>query len=134
MANIINDDIKLSTVNTNSFIKKVAPVKDVSVTQDRPSNGNNFPGLTATSGTNQEPQKIIGTKELEEAVRNLNEHVKTIQRELHFSIDKDSGYTVIKVVDSETDEVIRQIPNEEAVKVAQKLVENTDFSLLNEYS
>jgi len=40
---------------------------------------------------------------------------------LQFSIDEDTGKTIIKVMDVHTEEVIRQIPTEEAVKIARTL-------------
>jgi flagellar protein FlaG len=38
---------------------------------------------------------------------------------LQFSLDKDSGKTVVKVMDTETNEVIRQIPTEEVLALSQ---------------
>jgi flagellar protein FlaG len=40
---------------------------------------------------------------------------------LQFSVDDKSGETMIKVVDSKTDEVVRQIPSEEVVRLRQRL-------------
>lgn len=40
---------------------------------------------------------------------------------LQFSIDKDSGKTIVKVVDVQTSEVIRQIPSEELVSLARNM-------------
>ncbi|MEW6989338.1 flagellar protein FlaG [Colwelliaceae bacterium 6441] len=42
-------------------------------------------------------------------------------RNLAFSIDDDSGNFVIKVTDTKTDEVIRQIPSEEFIRVAKRI-------------
>ncbi|MCF6252465.1 MAG: flagellar protein FlaG [Methylococcaceae bacterium] len=58
---------------------------------------------------------------LGDAVKQLNSYVQSINRNLEFNIDKDSGQTVVKVIDAETDEMIRQIPNEEALKIAKQL-------------
>lgn len=67
--------------------------------------------------TQQEPAP------LEEVVSKLNDLVHELHRELQFSVDDKSGDTVIKVVDSETDEVVRQIPSEEVVRLRQRLQE-----------
>jgi len=61
------------------------------------------------------------TKQLTEAVSKLNDYVQNIHRDLSFSVDKDSGETVVRVYDSETKEVIRQIPAEETLKLAASL-------------
>ena len=135
MANIINDDVKLLAVNKSSTAEKFLSIKETLATRDLPSYGNNLPaGLAISEPEYDEKQRDIGADEIEEAVHSLNEHIKGIKRELHFNIDKGSGQTVITVIDSETNEVVRQIPNEEAVKVARRLVEGADISLLSEYS
>jgi flagellar protein FlaG len=58
---------------------------------------------------------------LNEVVSELNNLVRDLHRELQFSVDDKSGETVIKVVDSKTDEVVRQIPSEEVVRLRQRL-------------
>ena len=58
---------------------------------------------------------------LDKTVEELSTLVQGLNRELNFSVDDDSGKTIIKVIDSETDEVIRQIPSEEVVEMAQMI-------------
>ena len=75
------------------------------------------------------PQNIVVKKqdvepsqpELDYAVSKLNEYIQNSRRDLHFSVDKDSGRVIVKVIDSETREVIRQIPSEEVISLAQGL-------------
>ena len=66
-------------------------------------------------------EKEASEQALGDAVKQLNSYVQSINRNLEFNIDKDSGQTVVKVIDAETDEMIRQIPNEEALKIAKQL-------------
>ena len=61
------------------------------------------------------------TKALAAAVDQLNASIQTLNRNLEFSIDKNSGNVLVKVVDSQTNEVIRQIPSEQALEMAQSL-------------
>ena len=56
-----------------------------------------------------------------DAVQRVQDYVQTIDRDLQFSIDEDSGRTIIKVIDPETDEVVRQIPPEELLNVLNSL-------------
>lgn len=58
---------------------------------------------------------------LHSAVRRLNDFVQNEQRALEFSIDQQSGRTVIKVIDLKNKEVIRQIPPKEALQMADNL-------------
>ena len=69
-------------------------------------------------------------EEVEQAVSNLSEFVQNVRRELNFSIDDESGHTVVKVINSQTDEVIRQIPPEEVLAIARNLQESGDGLLL----
>lgn len=58
---------------------------------------------------------------LNSAVNKVQEFVGPVASSIEFSIDEDSGKTVVKVVDKETDEVIRQIPSEEMLELAKAL-------------
>lgn len=60
-------------------------------------------------------------QQIGEAAKLLKEYVKPVAQNLQFSMDEDSGKTVIKVVDSETQQVLRQIPSEEMLKIAKTL-------------
>ena len=65
-----------------------------------------------------EPQRL-SREEIEQTVSEVSDFVQNIQRNLLFSVDDDSGETVIKVTDMETDDVIRQIPSEEVLQLQQ---------------
>jgi flagellar protein FlaG len=54
-------------------------------------------------------------------VEKLQEFVSIAASDIKFSIDQDSGRTVVKVVDRETKDVIRQIPSEEMLELAKAL-------------
>ena len=60
-------------------------------------------------------------QELQKAVSDINSYVQNLQRDLQFRVDSDLGRTIISVVDSETKEVIRQIPSEDAIERARFL-------------
>jgi len=47
--------------------------------------------------------------------------VQNVQRTLDFSVDEITGHTVIKVTDSQTGDVIRQIPAQEVLAIMQEL-------------
>jgi flagellar protein FlaG len=79
----------------------------------------------AVEATQPEQQKAASSAQLQEAVSKLNDYVQNIQRTLAFSVDKETGRTIVKVYDSETKELIRQIPPEETVKLAASLDEQT---------
>ncbi len=78
----------------------------------------------AAGGQNVPPKVVEETRDqklVESVVSRISDFVQNFQRDLHFTIDKDSGRTVIKVIDSETEELIRQIPAEETLRIARHL-------------
>jgi flagellar protein FlaG len=58
---------------------------------------------------------------VQRAVTRLNDYVQSFQRDLVFSVDSELGRPVVRVIDSSTHEVIRQIPNEVALRLARNL-------------
>ena len=67
---------------------------------------------------------------LEAVVSNINDYVQNIQRSIHFSVSESSGRTIIEVYDSETDELIREIPPEEVQRISEALAEQLNVGLL----
>lgn len=60
-------------------------------------------------------------EQIKQAVQDIQGIVDNLAHNLQFSIDEDTGRTIIKVLDVHTDEVIRQIPTEEAIEIARTL-------------
>jgi flagellar protein FlaG len=58
---------------------------------------------------------------MEKVAAQLESYLRSVGRSLQFSVDADSGRTVVSVRDSATGEVIRQIPNAEALRLAQRV-------------
>jgi flagellar protein FlaG len=53
--------------------------------------------------------------------KQIETYLKANGRDLQFSVDEESGRTVVTVRNSATGEVIRQIPDAEALRIAQSL-------------
>lgn len=92
----------------------VAGFSSATQRQELPSDGNGLP-VENTSSPSEE--------EVVQAVTQIADYVQSISRDLQFRVDEQIGTTVITVVDSETDEIIRQIPAEEAVSLARYIAE-----------
>ncbi|MGS2724137.1 flagellar protein FlaG [Porticoccus sp. GXU_MW_L64] len=81
------------------------------------------------------PQTVSGQsgrpsqESVDQAVVQISDFVQNIARELQFQVDDVTGNTLITVTDSDTQEVIRQIPSEEVVALAQYIAESGDFPL-----
>jgi len=73
----------------------------------------------------------ISEQELSRAVKDLNTLVQDVRRELHFSIDEHTGRTVIKVIDSATKKVVRQIPPEQILNLVKAFQQSGTSGMLN---
>lgn len=69
----------------------------------------------------QQPVAVPDMEQVKQAVQNLNKMIKALSPDLEFSIDEDSNRTIVKVVDQQTQEVIRQFPTKEALEIAKAL-------------
>ncbi|EEG06987.1 flagellar protein FlaG [Pseudogulbenkiania ferrooxidans] len=74
-----------------------------------------------TSNSRDATKKPVSLSDLQPALRKLNEAVQHYDSELEFSVDKDTDISVVKVVDKETQKVIRQIPSEEAISISKAI-------------
>lgn len=85
----------------------------------------------------KEPQAAQATHRVREAVAavaaQIDSYLRSHRRELQFSIDSESGETVISVRDVNTGELIRQIPSEEALRLSQAL-DSLEKSLIDIYA
>lgn len=60
-------------------------------------------------------------EELQSALQKIKEFVSATASDINFSIDSESGNTVVKVIDRSTKEVIRQIPSQEFLEMSKAL-------------
>lgn len=73
------------------------------------------PGLIGSANPSADPAVV------KKAAEQIKEFVQASSHNLNFSVDKGSGRIIVKVVDQETGEVIRQIPAEETLAIANSL-------------
>lgn len=67
----------------------------------------------------------ISREEVNTAVDSLHGLISMLQTRISFSISEETDQIIIKVINRETDEVIRQIPPEELVSLQAKMEELT---------
>ncbi|MFQ5633813.1 MAG: flagellar protein FlaG [Gammaproteobacteria bacterium] len=84
-------------------------------TQDTAGTGNNLPQAA------EERAHAPEMPDVEAAVAQIQKYIESSGRELHFSVEEETGRTVIRVMDPHTGELIRAIPPEEVLAVASML-------------
>lgn len=65
----------------------------------------------------------VSLDEMESIVSQLKDYVQSMQRDMDFHVDDQTGRVVVQVIDSSTNEVIRQIPAEEILAIARHLAD-----------
>lgn len=82
------------------------------------------PAIATNTSDNRVNEQVresqsISAEQLEAAIDRLNEIAASSQRSLNFSVDNSADQVVVQVRDLTTDQVVRQIPNEEALRLAE---------------
>ncbi|WP_332879166.1 flagellar protein FlaG [Massilia sp. S19_KUP03_FR1] len=100
------------------------------------SNASEAPGTgtAATAKANNAPAPAAGAKQtkaadgveptsadIKTALEKLNHSMTESSQDLQFSVDEDSKQTVVKLIDRNTHEVLRQMPTKEALEIAKSL-------------
>ena len=81
------------------------------------------------SGVNESSQP---TREVvAKAAQQIQSFVQSMGRNLNFSIDSTTGYHIVRVTNPETGEMIRQLPSEELLRIAQSF-EQLNAALVNQ--
>ena len=111
----------ITKVASNPVQAKAVPVSSLSGLVQGQKTGNDLP--PAAEAARSLPKDPVNSQAVQEqvqaAVAQMNEYIQSTQRDLNFSYDPDSGETVVKVLDRTTQEVIRQIPDEIFLRLAQ---------------
>ena len=78
------------------------------------------------SQATQPTQEVVA-----KTAQQLESFVASMGRDLSFSVDSTTGYHVVRVTNPQTGEVVRQLPSEELLKIAQTM-EQTGSGLVNQ--
>lgn len=84
-------------------------------------------GRAQAEAANDEP---IAEADIEAAVEEINIFLLGVPTHLQFRVDDALDRLIVSVVDSETGEILRQLPPDEVLKISQR-VREADFGLLD---
>lgn len=76
------------------------------------------------------PVQPVSQEAIAAAVKSANAYTQSVNTSLQFSLDQDSGRTVVKMIDTATDEVLRQLPSEDILAIS-KSIERMQNLLIN---
>jgi flagellar protein FlaG len=119
----IKSGLELSTTNlTPEYTKTQNSESKVSLAKGIDNN--------ITQGKSVAEQEDVGKiddkqpltlEQLEKVAQQLQDFVGEMNRGLEFSVDKDSGRDVIKIIDKSTGDLVKQYPSEEVLTLVAKL-------------
>jgi flagellar protein FlaG len=102
----LQDEV-LSVIRAQATAADVARDKaHENVTRDRPADA---------------AAQAAGPQLTDSAVSEINQALKTLATSLKFEVDDESGRTLVKVIDQDSGEVLRQIPSEATIRIARSL-------------
>lgn len=107
-------------VGMRSTTSDVAELRQASMAASAPRPQDNISSL-AVQALSQTAKEEPTRAQLDTAVKDVNEFIQPINNALEFSVDDDTGQTVVKVIDKGTQEVIRQFPSEEMLAIARAI-------------
>lgn len=67
------------------------------------------------------PSQPASKAAVEDAVRQANEFIKPVSESIQFTLDQDSGKLIVKMVDLETNQILRQFPSEEMLALSKAM-------------
>ena len=74
-----------------------------------------------SKGSNLKDKETQEDAQVKAAAEDIQKFFHAVKRNLEFSIDEGSGKVIVKVIASDSGEVVRQIPNAEIMKLAESL-------------
>ncbi len=114
------------TLQTDMDVKRVPIVEQSSVT--------NKPEQIQPEQIPKQPEKTEETlapkltrEETEELVEALEDLAETIQTKLNFSINEPTNDIVVKIMDKDTETIIKQFPAEELLELQEKMIDLAGF-------
>lgn len=123
--------LKLSPVTVVKADKQLEPRlssagTDVSSPHAVSSNGLQVSTVNATEDPSNDAKKAesnFSLDQVKKAVDEGNSFLQVVKRNLQFKVDEATDELVVKIVDSESGELVRQIPSEEMLAFIERLQE-----------
>jgi flagellar protein FlaG len=86
----------------------------------------------APEAPRQQPAaRAVTIPKIESVTRQIDSFLRSINKSLQFRVDQATGEMIVTIRDDETGEVIRQVPGEDALRIAQR-IEDQLSALLDE--
>jgi len=78
-------------------------------------------GIHKVVSPSKDPGGLTDAEKIEKTAASLQKYANSLDVKLEFRVDRDSEQIQVKVIDPEKDEVIRKIPPDEMLKLAESI-------------
>lgn len=96
-------------------IRQAPPLAPVTPAQRAAPDEAAFAPVPSTAQETPAPEAVFT------AVQSANAYAQSVASAIQFSLDEDTGRTVVKMIDTRTDEVLRQFPSEEMLAISRSI-------------
>lgn len=115
ISRLSNTDAGLGGVSTPQPARVQTPQPPAAAAPALPGNG-----VRVTQAAQVAPTGI-SQAELTQSLEAINRFLQPVTGDITFSQDHETGKTIVKIIDTKTQTVLRQIPSQEAVEMAKQL-------------
>jgi len=130
------DPNKLTSPPSATLSQAQAPGRAVNAMQSMPVSGASEQAVAVSGAPLRNQGKAADAagngprpmdfEEMQRAVSEAKDYIQSVRRDLDLNYDKETGRLVIKVIDRDTEEVVRQIPPEEVLSFIRNMIKLGD--------
>jgi len=113
--------MEIQQISGSGGASYVAPSPAPDSSQSQVATETTKPVAAAPAHAVQQAQAAPSAEEVKQSVEKINNTIQAMARNLQFTVDQDTKKNVVKVIDTVTKDVIRQIPTEEVLAIAKTL-------------
>ena len=85
-----------------------------------------FDGRIQPTDSVEKVEPVIDAAAVEAAVAKIASYAEGLTRNLNITVDERSGDFIVRVQNASTEELVRQIPSEEVIKISQAIGDQLD--------
>lgn len=119
----------MSNENISSLARSVLNPSE-SLPQNGKSSGTSASATQANNAANEKPATEPNHDQIAKAAEKFSQYMNSTSRDLRFLVDQDTGKIIVKVIDKNSGDVIRQIPSEEVLAVAKTLTDEASQGVI----
>jgi flagellar protein FlaG len=108
---------------TPDYWKTDGTANQTGKTETQVNTGNETELNAAPKVENAEQEELLSREELDKKVEQMNQTAQIFNKRMHFRIHEDTGRVMVKILNSDTGEVLAEIPSEKLLDMVARMEE-----------